>query len=320
MDINLLSEYIEFSKSLNINAAAKDLYMSQSALSKHLSIIESEVGVQLIDRSGSFKLTEAGKAFLQASSRIMHTYGEALETCRRLARGLNRITVLKPCTIDASLEFVFSIYRNVQLQCPDIRMELLPMGSNGAVENLLLRRVDCATLHCCTPEQVENLEEKGIDLLPLFEDDVYAWVPSDHALAAKESIFIADLADIPIFAPASRVYMDLHGWITALCSIGGFRPLIVYRDVADMYELMNSSISDGVMLLTSEATMGDPTISLQNNMILKPIADAGVCNTVYLGSMCDNDNPALQTLIDNIKHNVYPEIESRGIRDLIERD
>lgn len=320
MDIKFLQEFVEFSKSLNINTAARSMFMSPSGLSKHLNIIESEIGVSLIDRSSnSLKLTEAGRSFLQAASRINHIYETAIEECGILSQNSQKVRFLKPCTIDASMELVYAICRNMQKQNPNVKVELVSMGNNDALENLTLGNVDCATIHACNPKQLDEFDKKGIVYFPLFEDNIYVWMPSSHRLASKDSVSIKSLSNVPIYVPASRIYDDLHNWTRALCSYANFKPMMVFKDVADMYELMNLALDDGVIILTSEAIMGDPVIGLQNSMTLRPISDEGVCNTVYLGVMADNQNPAIDILLDNICLNTYPKLEDRGIRDIIER-
>ena len=159
MDIELLDEYIEFAQSLNVSTAAKSMYISQSTLSKHLKTIEENVGVPLIDRSSpnGLKLTEAGKVFLDACSTISHAYDSALERCHKLMRDPKKISILKPCTIDASNEFVYQVFRNMQRDHVDTSVELLQMGGYSMIENLLLGRVDCATSHCNSPAQFDRL-------------------------------------------------------------------------------------------------------------------------------------------------------------------
>lgn len=316
MDIALLDEYIEFSKSLNISTAARHLFISQSTLSKHLKTLEDEVGVRLIDRNMGLKLTEAGQVFLDACSVISHTYDSALETCHTISRSPERLSILKPCTIDASNELVFTLFRHMQRDYPNISVKLLQMGGYSMMENLLLKRADCTTAHSNSLALVESLRKQGVELSPVFEDSIYIWIPVGHPLLEKREIFLEDLIDVPILVPASRVYMDLHEWIISLCAQRGFKPLLAYKDVADMYELMNSNIRDGVMILTSEATMGDPVIEMQQSMVLRPLADNGIKNTVYLAYLASNENPALASLLECLRNNEYPLFDGKGLTDV----
>lgn len=321
MNIDLLNEYVEFSKSLSVSNAAKNLFMSQSTLSKHLKTIEEEVGATLIDRSSpsDLSLTKAGKEFLDACSSICYTYDTALERCHKLDHDPKRVSILIPCTIDASRELIFEIFHNMQKDFEDISVNLLQMGGYSMIENLTMGRVDCTTSHVISPKQKEEFESQGIELIPLLEDSVYVWAPTDSPLMEKGHLYVEDLMDVPILVPASRIYMDLHGWYQALCERYGFKPLLVYKDVTDIYELMNTSFKDGVMVLTSEATMGDSVFRIQKHLLLRQFEDEELKNTIYLAYMSDNDNPALQALIKCIKQHDYEFLEGKHVKDLIER-
>ena len=61
MKTEKLYEFLVLSKTLNYSRAAETLYISQSALSKHILEIEQELNTQLFLRTThDVKLTEAG--------------------------------------------------------------------------------------------------------------------------------------------------------------------------------------------------------------------------------------------------------------------
>lgn len=65
MTLKQLTYFLEIAKMKNFTKAAANLYISQSALSKTVKAMESELGVQLIDRTvNHFKLTPEGEIFL----------------------------------------------------------------------------------------------------------------------------------------------------------------------------------------------------------------------------------------------------------------
>ena len=58
-----LHYFLVTAEEMSITRAAKRLFISQQALSAHISNLEKEYGVQLFDRSPAFSLTYAGKRF-----------------------------------------------------------------------------------------------------------------------------------------------------------------------------------------------------------------------------------------------------------------
>ena len=64
MDISVLREFLDLTRSLNYSASARRLQIAQSTLSKHVGSLEKEVGARLFVRdSHSVRLTSAGKVF-----------------------------------------------------------------------------------------------------------------------------------------------------------------------------------------------------------------------------------------------------------------
>ena len=67
----------------NISKAAKELYISQPALSKQLGQLEAELGVTLFDRGKhSLKLTRAGEVLLAETNELFRKQETMLERVR----------------------------------------------------------------------------------------------------------------------------------------------------------------------------------------------------------------------------------------------
>lgn len=53
MDIEIIREFIEFSKTLNFSKTARAINISQSAFSAHILKLEKDLDTKLIDRGGN---------------------------------------------------------------------------------------------------------------------------------------------------------------------------------------------------------------------------------------------------------------------------
>ena len=70
MDIKLLKTFVTVANHSSFTDAAKELYIAQSAVSKHITQLEKELGVQLFLRDTRMvRLTAAGEAFYQRPGR-----------------------------------------------------------------------------------------------------------------------------------------------------------------------------------------------------------------------------------------------------------
>jgi DNA-binding transcriptional LysR family regulator len=80
----------------NFSAAARELGLSNAAVSKHIARLEADLGARLIDRTTRrMSLTEAGRAYFDRCVRILDDLAEADQAVGRLSaapRGLLRVT------------------------------------------------------------------------------------------------------------------------------------------------------------------------------------------------------------------------------------
>ena len=76
MDTSRMEEFLKLCESMNFTRAARELHLSQSALSKHVSQIEEEIGAALILRSThEAVLTQEGELTRERFERIVADYG-----------------------------------------------------------------------------------------------------------------------------------------------------------------------------------------------------------------------------------------------------
>lgn len=79
---------IEIQKHASISKAAKALNIAQSTLSKYLSKLEEELGLELFDRTTiPIKLTEAGERYVVAGKRILDTHKKLQKDFDMLKQG-----------------------------------------------------------------------------------------------------------------------------------------------------------------------------------------------------------------------------------------
>jgi len=78
MDVGLLKAFIEVNRSRHFGRAAKNLFISQSAVSARIKQLEEELGTRLFTRDrNNIELTTAGKKFLVYSENILNTWNRA---------------------------------------------------------------------------------------------------------------------------------------------------------------------------------------------------------------------------------------------------
>ena len=96
MRLEFLKEYLTLCSTLNYTQAAAMLNMTQPGLSKHIMMLENEIGTPLLERSsGSIALTRAGAVFREKAQEVLRAYDNAVMLARQ-ASGCEQRFVSSP--------------------------------------------------------------------------------------------------------------------------------------------------------------------------------------------------------------------------------
>ena len=88
MDFRLLRYFIAVAEELHLARAAERLGIEQSPVSRAMRDLESQLGVQLFDRSTRLtRLTWAGQVFLGECRRVQATVEQAVKSAKAAAQG-----------------------------------------------------------------------------------------------------------------------------------------------------------------------------------------------------------------------------------------
>lgn len=170
----------------SVSRAAELLYVSQPALSRYISSLESRLGVMLFDRSSSpISLTPAGKRFCVYANTI-------LELENKLQLELKQDSFFSGRSIKIGVPYVTGEYilsriiPRVINQYPNIQIDPVQDISDNLVKRLTARQIDAAFV--CSPVEGTSLRSEF-----LFYDEIYLVGNRNHpALSAYDTIH-ADL-------------------------------------------------------------------------------------------------------------------------------
>ena len=88
MDINQLNCFISVAQTLNFSEAARRNYVSQSTVSRHVSDLEKELGVQLFSRTRrEVFITNEGKTLLPYAIEMVSTFNKARTVIKEMHDG-----------------------------------------------------------------------------------------------------------------------------------------------------------------------------------------------------------------------------------------
>ena len=218
MEMHQLAYIVAVAKHQSFTRAADEICLSQSSLSQQISKLEEELGVRLFDRTTrSVALTVAGREFVDFAKRILadvERSRQCMEKYVALERGRIVIGLLP---VSGHLGFVRLIAAFRQAY-PYIRLELRESGSQDLQERLQNAEIDIAFL-----SHIDNHFD-GLDVIPLFEEELALITAAHHPLAARESV------DIQEAASEEFISLDYskatHNLFLEACRRAGFRPAI----------------------------------------------------------------------------------------------
>lgn len=83
IDLNRVAIFVQIAQTGGVSAAAAKMKLPKSSVSRGLSLLESELGIELVARSSrSFRLTDAGKSFYEAASKGIAAVDDARNALR----------------------------------------------------------------------------------------------------------------------------------------------------------------------------------------------------------------------------------------------
>lgn len=210
--------FIQVTHFNSFTKAAEHLFITQPTISKMIKNLETELGVELFDRSRKqLTLTDAGRVVLEQAKLIDKAFNN-LEREMEYLSGLKKghIRMGLPPIIDAS--FFPKIISRFHEEYPNITFQLVEDGSKkieDAVENDLL---DIGII--VLPTNTEIFHSFG-----LLEEDIKLVLHPEHPLAQNEEVSLEALSkEAFILFNKDFVLRDL---IISSCKTAGFTPRII---------------------------------------------------------------------------------------------
>lgn len=128
-DLNDVRTFAAAAEAGTLSAAAKELGVPPSTVSRSLSRLERSLGVSLVRRnSRGITLTDSGREYLQTcrrALRVLRDGAEVLESRREHPKGLLKIA----CPITMARDVLAPLMKAFMALYPDLRVEIEPYAS-----------------------------------------------------------------------------------------------------------------------------------------------------------------------------------------------
>ena len=251
---------------LNFRRAAELLFISQPALSQSIKQLERAVGVSLLTRSTRHvELTPAGADFAERLRPALSAIDYAIASAQRWAEGTNGVLRIG-YLIGAGLERLPKLLREFSAMYPGIRVEIVEYDFSDPTAGLASASVDIAIVR-------PPIDVDGINLLQFSEEGWVACLPTDHRLAARRRVKLAELLDEPIIAAPSSAGKWRDYWIAEQ-----YRDQVVAKVAAEAatFEAEFTAVAQGKGISITVATAA--RYYRRPGVIFVPISDAPMCS------------------------------------------
>ena len=294
MNLNQLEYFISVADNLNFTKAAKQCYISQTAMTQQIQALEKTLGVKLFIRDKHhIELTPAGNVYLKEARAILKKSDEAMRLARMASNGMEG---------ELSIGFIsgfgqsdcYEMLRGFHEAFPDIKLHFQRNTMSGLIETL--QRGECDIVFSVQPHQkdYENMNRLYIKSYPLF-----AVMSQNNPLAEKKEIECRELKNesFIIMQPKarSRDEMEEMLWVYQR---GGFLPQLVYVEKEPETIMLMAALEMGVSILPEYIVRA---YSKNEELAIIPIMkDDKTAETLNFEMIwaSDNVNPSVDKLME----------------------
>ena len=239
MNTQQLEYFIAVAREKNFTKAAKQCYISQTAIFLQIKALEKTIGVQLLERDKHHvELTPAGKIYLKEAEEIISKLSEA-----NIASGGLAGTLTVGFIRGYEQSNISSVLRNFHENNPNIAIHFVRSNMSTLYEQL--ENGECDIAYSLLPyygKPPENMNTCFLEKMPL-----YLTIYPGHPLENRQSCEYRDLSgeEFIIMQPEGRPQEETEEVL--LChDRGGFIPNIIRWEREIQTILMSVSIGLGV--------------------------------------------------------------------------
>lgn len=196
MTIDQLACFLTVAECGSFTKAAEKLYITLSAVSKTIALMEDDLGVNLLIRNNrSVSLTPAGQLLQDRGTHVLSLFRDLEGRVRRMGN-------IAYGTLSLYVPYLYSpemipIYRMMRERYPYINIDVQscePMSIGTAISN---QHVDAGlTFSFSLPKDCGDILS-----IPLLEDRFYCVCAEDHPFSGRESISTKELLTMPLVCP-----------------------------------------------------------------------------------------------------------------------
>ncbi len=292
MNLRSLEYFIEVAKQNSFSKAAKNLFVTQPTLSRHVADLEKELKAQLFIReSKKVVLTDAGKICFKEAQKIVGLANNMvnkvndLESKKKLQLNIGYLTSIQSAINNPIIEFC-NKYSDININmigCHSNKM--LPLFKYGEIDIMITVKEALRVIH-------------NIEIIKILKNELLIMVSENHPLAMKKAIKISELKNEGFIVLDQHISPTAVNYFLGENNKLGFN-LHVSNHVKDMFTLiLLVSSGKGISFISSEAL---PILNEAKGIKLLPVEDIDIDIDIVLAYDIYNKNPSIKIFIEEMK-------------------
>jgi len=215
--------FVAVAEELHFGRAARRLHISQPPLSQQIQAMEAHLGATLFHRSRRrVELTEAGALLLGEARKALAQAELAEATVRRASKGEVGSLQIGFTGSSPFNEVMPRLVGRFRRAWPDVQLSLREMSTAAQLDALAEGTLDIGFARPGTEVNLPEVELRLVQREPLL-----AAFNTDHPLAARDRVAMADLAGQPFILHPRQIGTGLYDRVMGLAAAAGFTPQVV---------------------------------------------------------------------------------------------
>jgi len=191
MNLKQLEIFLAVAETGSFSRGAEATFITQSTASQHISSLESDFGVRLLDRTGrGALLTEGGKVLFQHARQVIDDV-QAIHQAMRRFKGVEDVE-LRIGGSNIPANYMIPELLPVLLELfPTLRLTLIQGDSRDILEKLAREEIELGVVG-------SRFDEEGFEFAPLGRDEISLVVNRRHPWNGRKSVDLAELEGEPL--------------------------------------------------------------------------------------------------------------------------
>ena len=296
MNTNQLKYFVAAAENQSFTKAAEQHYVSQTAVTQQIRLLEETLGCRLFDRTTRpVTLTTAGRAFLIEAKAILE----------RMSRAIDRVH-------DASTGLIGTLRVGYVRGYERSDLSVLMSGFHETHSNVLITFYRCSTDVLAagllsneydiifTWDSTNLKQNPDIEYLTVERARLVVALYARHPFAQRTALRRTELRGENILYMSPSAANDSYGdaFFMELYKGAGYKPNILFRSSDTESVLMMVASEEGVSILPDYCTY---KLYNADNLVFVPLIGAGEQEEIIAAWRRDQKNPALQQFLMTLR-------------------